>query len=170
MQDRILMGAERKSHYIDPKAKLMTAYHEVWSWSHFQCPLFWERPSKGGHALVALYTEGAMPLHKVTCVPRGHALGYVCHILVIPSSPYTKLTVPIFSQTSQLPENDRTSISLKEYLADIDVCMGGRVAEQLGESLSLLIHWWDEQLILCFDLFPFSLRVRERYQWSKFGH
>lgn len=32
---------------------------------------------QGGHALVALYTEGAMPLHKVTCLPRGHALGYV---------------------------------------------------------------------------------------------
>ncbi|KAF8636527.1 hypothetical protein AX17_003340 [Amanita inopinata Kibby_2008] len=90
-KDRILMGAERKSQYIDPKNKLATAYHE------------------GGHALVALYTDGAMPLHKVTCVPRGHALGF----------------------TAQLPENDRTSISLKEYLADIDVSMGGRVAEQL---------------------------------------
>lgn len=32
---------------------------------------------QGGHALVALYTEGAMPLHKVTCVPRGHSLGLV---------------------------------------------------------------------------------------------
>jgi len=90
-KDRILMGAERKSHYIDQKAKLATAYHE------------------GGHALVALYTDGAMPLHKVTCVPRGHALGY----------------------TSMLPENDRTSVSLKEYLAGIDVSMGGRVAEEL---------------------------------------
>ncbi|EEB89200.1 hypothetical protein MPER_12726, partial [Moniliophthora perniciosa FA553] len=57
-QDRILMGAERKSAAIDEKAKLATAYHE------------------GGHALVALYTDGAIPLHKVTCVPRGHALGY----------------------------------------------------------------------------------------------
>lgn len=90
-KDRILMGAERKSQYIDQTAKLATAYHE------------------GGHALVALYTDGAIPLHKVTCVPRGHALGY----------------------TSFLPENDRTSISLKEYLAGIDVSMGGRVAEEL---------------------------------------
>jgi len=90
-KDRILMGAEGKSRYIDPKNKLATAYHE------------------GGHALVALYTEGAMPLHKVTCIPRGHALGY----------------------TSQLPEGDRNSISLKEYLAQIDVSMGGRVAEEL---------------------------------------
>ncbi|KAG7452520.1 ATP-dependent peptidase [Guyanagaster necrorhizus] len=90
-KDRILMGAERKSQYIAEKDKLATAYHE------------------GGHALVALYTEGAMPLHKVTCVPRGHALGY----------------------TSMLPENDRTSITLKEYLASIDVSMGGRVAESL---------------------------------------
>ncbi|KAK0483622.1 ATP-dependent peptidase [Armillaria novae-zelandiae] len=90
-KDRILMGAERKSQYIAEKDKLATAYHE------------------GGHALVALYTDGAMPLHKVTCVPRGHALGY----------------------TSMLPENDRTSITLKEYLASIDVSMGGRVAESL---------------------------------------
>ncbi|KAF7294936.1 ATP-dependent peptidase [Mycena indigotica] len=90
-KDRILMGAEGKSRFIDPKNKLATAYHE------------------GGHALVALYTEGAMPLHKVTCLPRGHALGY----------------------TSFLPEGDQTSVSLKEYLARIDVSMGGRVAEEL---------------------------------------
>lgn len=42
------MGAERKSHFVTPEAKRMTAYHE------------------GGHALVALLTEGAMPLHKVS--------------------------------------------------------------------------------------------------------
>jgi ATP-dependent metalloprotease len=90
-KDRIVMGAERKSAYIDEKNKLLTAYHE------------------GGHALTALYTEGAMPLHKVTCVPRGHALGI----------------------TSQLPEGDMFSISQSEYKAMIDVCMGGRVAETL---------------------------------------
>ncbi|KIK57837.1 hypothetical protein GYMLUDRAFT_46049 [Collybiopsis luxurians FD-317 M1] len=90
-KDRIIMGAERKSAFIDAKAKLATAYHE------------------GGHALVALYTEGAMPLHKVTCIPRGHALGY----------------------TAMLPENDRFSVTYKEFLASIDVSMGGRVAEEL---------------------------------------
>jgi ATP-dependent metalloprotease len=58
-QDRIVMGAERRSSYIDEKVKRLTAYHE------------------GGHALTALYTDGAMPLHKVTCMPRGHALGIV---------------------------------------------------------------------------------------------
>ncbi|KAH9934738.1 ATP-dependent metallopeptidase Hfl [Fomitopsis serialis] len=83
-KDRIVMGTERKTAYISDEVKRMTAYHE------------------GGHALVALYTDGAMPLHKVTCVPRGHALGI----------------------TSQLPEDDRYSVSLKQYLAEIDVCMG----------------------------------------------
>ncbi|PPQ71976.1 hypothetical protein CVT24_008193 [Panaeolus cyanescens] len=97
-KDRIVMGAERKSHYQEYKTKLATAYHE------------------GGHALVALYTDGAMPLHKVTCVPRGHALGY----------------------TSLLPENDRTSVSFKEYLAEIDVSMGGRVAEELSKYYNYL--------------------------------
>ncbi|CAL1704748.1 unnamed protein product [Somion occarium] len=90
-KDRIVMGSERKSSFISDEVKKMTAYHE------------------GGHALAALYTDGAMPLHKVTCVPRGHALGI----------------------TSQLPEDDRYSVSMKEYLAEIDVCMGGRVAEEL---------------------------------------
>ncbi|EJU00823.1 ATP-dependent metallopeptidase Hfl [Dacryopinax primogenitus] len=90
-KDKILMGSERKSAYMPEDVKKLTAYHE------------------GGHALVALYTQGAMPLHKVTCVPRGHALGL----------------------TLQLPDNDRQSVSFKEFLAEIDVCMGGRVAEEL---------------------------------------
>lgn len=59
------MGAERKSALISEVVKRNTAYHE------------------GGHALVALYTRGAMPLHKVTCIPRGHALG-----MVRPPSPF----------------------------------------------------------------------------------
>ena len=58
-RDRILMGAERRSMVVNEEVRKVTAYHE------------------GGHALVALYTNGAMPLHKVTCMPRGHALGYV---------------------------------------------------------------------------------------------
>ncbi|KAH8107075.1 ATP-dependent metallopeptidase Hfl [Cristinia sonorae] len=90
-KDKIVLGGERKSSFLSDHVKKMTAYHE------------------GGHALVALYTDGAMPLHKVTCVPRGHALGV----------------------TSQLPEDDRYSVTRKEYLATIDVCMGGRVAEEL---------------------------------------
>jgi len=90
-KDRIVMGAERRSSYIDERVKRLTAYHE------------------GGHALTALYTDGAMPLHKVTCMPRGHALGV----------------------TYQLPKDDRLMVSQKEFLADIDVALGGRVAEEL---------------------------------------
>ncbi|KAJ2774525.1 hypothetical protein IWQ57_000782, partial [Coemansia nantahalensis] len=90
-KDRVIMGSERKSAVITPENKLATAYHE------------------GGHTLAAMYTPGAMPLHKVTVMPRGHALGV----------------------TVQLPENDRESVSRQEYIAEIDVCMGGRAAEEL---------------------------------------
>ncbi|KAL1412420.1 i-AAA protease yme1 [Vanrija albida] len=90
-KDRILMGAERRSHYVTEDAKLKTAYHEA------------------GHALVALHTPGAMPLHKVTVMPRGPALGL----------------------TYQLPEADKDSYSRKEYNAMIDVSLGGRAAEEL---------------------------------------
>ncbi|KAJ1787555.1 i-AAA protease yme1, partial [Coemansia sp. RSA 2399] len=90
-KDRIIMGSERKSAIISPENKLSTAYHE------------------GGHTIAAMYTPGAMPLHKVTVMPRGHALGV----------------------TVQLPEIDQVSVSKSEYLAMIDVCMGGRAAEEL---------------------------------------
>ncbi|KAJ1817632.1 hypothetical protein LPJ56_004019, partial [Coemansia sp. RSA 2599] len=90
-KDRIIMGSERKSAVITPESKLATAYHE------------------GGHTLAAMYTPGALPLHKVTVMPRGHALGV----------------------TVQLPEIDRDSVNKSEYLAEIDVCMGGRAAEEI---------------------------------------
>ncbi|KAI8809440.1 peptidase family M41-domain-containing protein [Cladochytrium replicatum] len=90
-KDKIIMGSERKSAVITEQNKRLTAYHE------------------GGHTLVALYTPGAMPLHKVTVIPRGNALGV----------------------TVQLPEGDKTNHTRKELLAMLDVCMGGRVAEEM---------------------------------------
>lgn len=85
------MGAERRSHYVTDASKRSTAYHE------------------GGHALVALHTPGAMPLHKVTIMPRGQALGI----------------------TFQLPEQDKDSYTRNEYNAMIDVALGGRAAEDM---------------------------------------
>lgn len=90
-KDKILMGAERKSALITAKTAKCTAYHEA------------------GHALVAIVTDGADPVHKATIMPRGQALGLV----------------------AQLPEGDQTSWSLKQMKARLDVCMGGRVAEEL---------------------------------------
>jgi ATP-dependent metalloprotease len=90
-KDKINMGAERRSAVITDESKKLTAYHE------------------GGHALAAIYTKGAMPLHKVTVIPRGNALGI----------------------TFQLPDGDVTGRTRKELIATLDVCMGGRVAEEI---------------------------------------
>ncbi|KAF2716992.1 ATP-dependent metallopeptidase Hfl [Polychaeton citri CBS 116435] len=64
---------------------------------------------EGGHALVAMLTDASTPLYKATIMPRGHALGL----------------------TQMLPELDKVSETKKEMLAQIDVCMGGKVAEEL---------------------------------------
>ena len=90
-KDQILMGLARKNQDMDPLTRKVTAYHE------------------GGHALVALYSEGAIPLHKATIIQRGSALGV----------------------TVMLPERDEMLISRKKLLARIAVSMGGRAAEEL---------------------------------------
>jgi len=90
-KDKILMGAERKTAVITKETAECTAYHEA------------------GHALVAVMTDGAMPIHKATIMPRGNSLGMV----------------------TMLPEGDQTSQSLKQMKANMDVAFGGRVAEEL---------------------------------------
>lgn len=90
-RDEMLMGSERKSFLMSLEDRKLTAFHE------------------GGHALVALYTENATPLHKATIIPRGSALGLV----------------------SQVPEKDEYSATKQALLARMDVAMGGRVAEEL---------------------------------------
>ncbi len=91
-KDKVLMGAERRSMIITEKEKLVTAYHEA------------------GHALVAkLLPNESDPLHKVSIIPRGRALGV----------------------TMQLPTNDRHNLT-KQYAENrIAISMGGRIAEDL---------------------------------------
>jgi cell division protease FtsH len=90
-KDKVLMGAERKSMILSEEEKRNTAYHE------------------GGHALVAAMTPNADPIHKVTIIPRGMALGV----------------------TMQLPIDDKHTYT-KEFLeAQLSVLMGGRAAEEL---------------------------------------
>ena len=90
-KDKVLMGPERKSMVISDREKRTTAYHEA------------------GHALVARSLPNADPVHKVTIIPRGPALGV----------------------TQQLPVEDRLSYS-KEWAQDrIAICLGGRIAEEL---------------------------------------
>jgi cell division protease FtsH len=90
-KDKVLMGVERKSMILSDEEKRNTAYHEA------------------GHALVAAKTPGADPVHKVTIIPRGMALGL----------------------TMQLPEDDKHTYT-REYLeAMLAVLMGGRSAEEI---------------------------------------
>jgi cell division protease FtsH len=90
-KDKVMMGAERRSMVMTEDEKKLTAYHE------------------GGHALVMLYAEGHEPLHKVTIIPRGRALGI----------------------TMFLPERDKYSQSRMELEAVMASLFGGRVAEEL---------------------------------------
>jgi len=94
-KDKVLMGVERRSMVISEKEKRTTAYHE------------------SGHALVALQLPGTDPLHKVTIIPRGRALGV----------------------TMQLPEDEKHTYPKNYLYNNLAIFMGGRVAEEicLGE-------------------------------------
>src|SRR6202035_4143797 len=90
-KDKVMMGAERRSMVMTEDEKKLTAYHDA------------------GHALCMLYAEGHEPLHKVTIIPRGRALGV----------------------TMFLPERDKYSQSKIEIKAMLASLFGGRVAEEL---------------------------------------
>jgi cell division protease FtsH len=95
-KDKVMMGAERRSMVMTDEEKMMTAYHEA------------------GHAIVGLVVPGSDPLHKVTIIPRGRALGV----------------------TMSLPERDRLTMTKEWMEAKIAVAFGGRIAEKLiyGEN------------------------------------
>jgi cell division protease FtsH len=90
-KDKVLMGVERKSMVLTEQEKRTTAYHEA------------------GHALMAKLLPGTDPVHKVTIIPRGRALGL----------------------TMQLPVDDRHSYSKDFLYNNLAILMGGRVAEEL---------------------------------------
>ena len=90
-KDKVMMGAERRSMVMTEEEKLATSYHET------------------GHALVALFMPGSDPLHKITIIPRGRALGV----------------------TMNLPERDRHTYTRQWCEARIASMFGGRVAERL---------------------------------------
>ncbi len=90
-KDKIMMGTERRSMVMNEDEKKLTAYHEA------------------GHALVGIHVPKHDPLHKVTIIPRGRALGV----------------------TMSLPERDRYSMSKLELESKLAMMFGGRVAEEL---------------------------------------
>ena len=90
-KDKVMMGAERRSMVMTDVERELTAYHEA------------------GHALVGIYVPGNDPLHKVTIIPRGRALGV----------------------TMNVPERDRYSMRKSEVEGRIAMIFGGRVAEEI---------------------------------------
>ncbi len=89
--DRVIAGPQRSSRVMDEREKLITAYHE------------------GGHALVAASLPGNDPVHKITILPRGRALGY----------------------TMVLPEQEKHSTTRSDMLNQLAYMLGGRAAEEL---------------------------------------
>lgn len=90
-RDKVIMGPAKKTKIIDEETNLNTAYHEA------------------GHTLVAYYTKDAIPLHKVTIVPRGMSLGH----------------------TSFIHEKEVYGKTIAQLKAEMDVAMGGRAAEEI---------------------------------------
>ena len=90
-RDKIMMGAERRSMVMSDKEKANTAYHEA------------------GHAIIGLLVPEHDPVHKVTIIPRGRALGV----------------------TQYLPEEDRYSMSRRQLFSQLCSLFGGRIAEEL---------------------------------------
>ncbi|HET6330599.1 MAG TPA: ATP-dependent zinc metalloprotease FtsH [Holophagaceae bacterium] len=90
-KDKVYMGSERRSMVMTEEDKKITAYHEA------------------GHTILAAAIPGADPLHKVTIIPRGRALGV----------------------TWQLPERDRYNTTKEFMEGRIAICMGGRIAEEV---------------------------------------
>lgn len=109
-KDKVLMGVERRTMIISEEEKRLTAYHEA------------------GHTLVAKFLPSADPIHKVTIIPRGRALGI----------------------TQQLPAEDKHTLSRDYILNKIAIFLGGRAAEELvlhtqttgaGNDLEMATEW-----------------------------
>lgn len=109
-KDKVLMGVERRTMIISEEEKRLTAYHEA------------------GHTLVAKFLPSADPIHKVTIIPRGRALGV----------------------TQQLPAEDKHTLSRDYIVNKIAIFLGGRAAEELvlhtqttgaGNDLEMATEW-----------------------------
>jgi cell division protease FtsH len=90
-KDKVMLGVERKSLVLTEEEKRLTAYHEA------------------GHAVVSMKTDGSDPIHKVTIIPRGRALGL----------------------TASLPETDRHNYTRNWLIGRLAMCYGGRAAEEI---------------------------------------